>query len=283
MAETGRAEASTAATLRVGVAQMNSWADIDTNLAHIRQTVEAMATDGVRLACFPENAPLLAPDRERLAAVEPLDGRQIDAVRGLAAKHGVGVLLGSFAEAGPDAEHSFNTSVLVDASGEIAGVYRKIHLFDVEVGPDTSFRESATVAPGPAEPVVVGFEGWGVGLSVCYDLRFPELYRALSAGGAEILAIPAAFTFRTGAAHWDILLRARAIENLCYVVAPAQVGAHYGRRESFGHAMVVDPWGDVLAGCSGGPSWVAADLRKSRLAEVRRAIPCLGHRRIGVR
>jgi len=128
--------------------------------------------------------------------------------------------------------------------------------------------------------VVADVDGWRLGLSICYDLRFPELYRALVAAGAEVLAVPAAFTVRTGAAHWLTLLRARAIENQCYVLAPAQVGTHFGSRESYGHALIAGPWGDIVAEVEGGPGWVTASLRRDRLAEVRAAVPCLTHRRM---
>lgn len=266
--------------LRVGVAQCNATPVVADNVAGIVATLEEMARDRVELACFPENATLLAPDTQRLALAEPLGGAQMAAVQAAADRLSMYVLLGSVVEEGPDAGHSFNTSVLIGPSGEVEAVYRKMHLFDVEVASDTSFRESDTVAAGPPTPVLADVRGWSVGLSICYDLRFPELYRALVAAGAEVLAIPAAFTFRTGAAHWDVLLRARAIENLAYVVAPAQVGRHYGSRESYGHAMVVGPWGEVMAQVAGGVGWSAADLSRGALESARRAIPCLTSRRM---
>lgn len=268
--------------LTVAVGQMNSTDDVAENLATIASMVEEAAGQGADLVTLPENAPLLAPDRARLAAVEPLDGRQVTELRTLARRHSVAIALGSFAETGPDDTHSYNTSVFIDEQGEIAGVYRKMHLFDVQVADDTAFRESDSVCAGPATPVQVAWRGWSIGLSICYDLRFPELYRAHAAAGTDLLLVPAAFTFRTGAAHWDVLLRARAIENLSWVVASAQVGRHYGRRESWGHALAVSPWGEVVASCGGGDEgMVLATLEPSAVDEARARIPALHHRRIG--
>jgi predicted amidohydrolase len=267
-------------TLLVGVAQMCSSTDVAENISWMQGAVLEMAASGARVVCFPENAPHLAPEPERVACAEPVDGPQVSAMCEVAARTGVSVLLGSFAERSSDPAKTYNTSVVIDGSGSVVGTYRKIHLFDVSVGDDTTFRESASVVPGAPEPVVVDVEGWGFGLSICYDLRFPELYRALVDGGAEVLAIPAAFTFRTGSAHWHTLLRARAIENQCYVIAAAQVGRHYGNRESFGHALVAGPWGDVVAEVEGGPGWTVAPLRRGRIATVRSSVPCLSHRRL---
>lgn len=267
--------------LTVAVAQMNSYRAIDENLAWMTQAIADAAADGCDWVTFPENAPLLGPDTERLAQHEPMDGHQISTLREAAANAGVHVLVGSFAETGPDPERTYNTSVLIDRTGQVTAVYRKMHLFDVTVSDDTTFRESDTVCAGPAEPVLAEVDGWKVGLSICYDLRFAELYRALSAAGAEVLCIPAAFTYRTGTAHWHVLQRARAIENFCFVLAPAQVGRHYGRRESYGHAIAVAPWGEVIADAGGqGERWVRAVLSRDALTEARGRIPALGHRRM---
>lgn len=262
---------------------MNSTASVDENLSTIGTLVERASGAGAELVAVPENAPLLAPDVDRLAQVEPLEGRQIERLRALAAEHRVAIALGSFAETGPDPEHSYNTSVFIDERGDVRATYRKMHLFDVQVDEDTAFRESDSVCAGPAEPVHVVWRGWQLGLSICYDLRFAELYRAHAAAGCDVLLVPAAFTFRTGSAHWDVLLRARAIENLSYVVAAAQVGRHYGRRESWGHGMVVSPWGEVVASCGGqGEGFALATLEPSAVAEARARIPALTHRRTGL-
>lgn len=226
---------------------MSSTQDVEQNLKQIAALAAQAAESGCGLLALPENATLLAGDVIRLQRAESVDGAQMSAVRAMAAQHHLAILVGSFAETGPDSQHTYNTSVLVDHRGEVAAVYRKIHLFDVDVSADTRFRESASVAPG--EPLVVCADlfGWKLGLSICYDLRFPELYRRLVDAGAEVLCVPAAFTYRTGNAHWHALLRARAIENFCWVVAPGQTGTHDGNRESYGHSLGVSPWGDVRA------------------------------------
>ena len=268
--------------LRIAVAQMSSTADIDENLNQITRWTRAAAEAGCQLISFPENAPLLCPEDQKLEESEPIEGHQVNLVREIARTFKIAVHLGSFAElCEEDLNKTHNTSVVVDERGRIAAVYRKIHLFDVNVASDTAFRESDSVMPGPPEPVIVEIAGWKLGLSICYDLRFPELYRSLSASGAEVLMIPAAFTFRTGAAHWHTLMQARAIENQCYVVAAAQVGRHYGRRESYGHALVAGPWGEVVAQQPNGTGWFFTDLDRSHLQEVRAKIPCLEHRRLG--
>ncbi len=267
-------------TLRVAVVQMNSGTEVSTNLKQMSTWIEEAAGQGNELIAFPENAPLLAPEQVKLEKAESLDGPQISAIRECALRAGIGVLVGSFAEKSPIQGKGYNTSVLIDAQGELVATYRKMHLFDVEVAADTSFRESASVLAGPAETVVAELAGWQIGLSICYDLRFPELYRALSAAGAEVLMVPAAFTLRTGAAHWHTLLKARAIENFAYVVAPAQAGRHYGRRESYGHALAVGPWGDIIAAQEQESGWVAAVLRRDHLQSCRSRIPSLKHRRL---
>ncbi len=266
--------------LRVSIGQLRSGEDIAENLTQISVLVARAAAAGADLLTLPENATQLAPDARRLAEAESLDGEQIQRLRELASKHGVAIALGSFAESGPDPRHTHNTSVLIDSIGEVCGVYRKIHLFDVGVDADTTFAESDTVAPGPPLPVVAELNGWKLGLSICYDLRFPELYRELTGQGSEVLLIPAAFTFRTGSAHWDLLVRARAVENLSFVIATGQVGRHYGSRESWGHSMAVDPWGHVIAQVGEGPGIVHTVLDRGRLLKTRASIPCLTHRRM---
>lgn len=267
-------------SLRVSIGQLSSSTEVAENLRTIEQLVIRAADVGSDLLTLPENATQLARDTERLRDAEPLDGRQIEAMRGLAVKHQVAICLGSFAERGPDPGHTYNTSVVIRSDGELAGIYRKIHLFDVDVDADTRFAESDTVSAGTVTPTIVHLGGWSVGLSICYDLRFPELYRALSAAGAEVLLVPAAFTFRTGSAHWELLVRARAVENQCFVVATGQVGRHYGSRESWGHSMAVDPWGTVIAQVGETSGLVHTVLERERLTKTRASIPCLTHRRM---
>ena len=267
-------------TLRIAVAQQTSTPDTAANLAWMEARIAEAAERGARLVAFPENAPFMGPEAARLAAPEAVDGPSMARIAGAAQRHGIAVLVGSFAERGPDPGRTYNTSLFFDDRGELLATYRKIHLFDVTVSSDTVYRESATVAAGDPAPVVVTFDGWRLGLSICYDLRFPELYRARSSGGAEVLFVPAAFTVRTGMAHWHLLLRARAVENLAYVVAPAQVGTHFAQRETYGHALVVAPWGEVVAEAEGGPGLIFAELRRERVAAVRSQIPALEHRRL---
>lgn len=266
--------------MRVAVAQQTSTPDREANLAWMEARIADAAAGGAALVAFPENAPFMGPEADRLRDPEAVDGPAMTRIARAARAQGIGVLVGSFAERGPDPGRTWNTSLLFGRDGGLLATYRKIHLFDVTVSADTTYRESATVAGGEPLPVVVPFEGWNLGLSICYDLRFPELYRALSAAGADLLFVPAAFTVRTGMAHWHLLLRARAVENLAYVVAPAQVGIHFGQRETYGHSLVVAPWGEVVAEAEGGSGLLFADLRRERVAEVRGQIPALSHRRL---
>jgi predicted amidohydrolase len=267
------------ATLRVAVAQMTSIPDADANLASMKAAIARAAAEGARLVAFPENALFMGPEQARLAAAQPVDGAWIEQLREACATHAVAASVGSFAERTPDASRTANTSVFIASNGDLLGGYRKIHLFDVQVARDTVHRESDSVEAGPWSPTVVEWEGWRFGLSICYDLRFPELYRELSEQGAEVIMVPAAFTVRTGMAHWHTLLRARAIENLCYVVAAAQSGVHFGERETYGHSLVVSPWGEVIAESESGPGLFVRDLQKERVRAARAAIPALQHRR----
>ncbi|NNK47541.1 MAG: carbon-nitrogen hydrolase family protein, partial [Gemmatimonadetes bacterium] len=193
---------------------------------------------------------------------------------------GIHLLLGSFAERSDDPRRCYNTSVLFGPDGGRLAVYRKIHLFDVDVSPEVRFQESVTVKPG-AEAVVAKTELGSVGLTVCFDLRFSGLYRELTRQGAELITIPSAFTATTGRDHWRVLVRARAIETQCYVMAAAQCGTHdeEGLRESYGHSLIVDPWGVVLAELPGGPGVALAEVDLDRVREVRRAIPATDHDR----
>jgi predicted amidohydrolase len=267
-------------SLRVSIGQICSSEDVGENLRQIEDLVRRSADAGSDLLTLPENATQLAPELKRLSDAESMDGRQIQTLQEIAAKCGVAICLGSFAEKGPDDTHTYNTSVVIGSDGAVLGSYRKIHLFDVGVDKDTTFSESDSVAAGVPQPVVLELGGWKLGLSICYDIRFPELYRGLSAAGAEVLLVPAAFTFRTGSAHWELLVRARAVENLCFVIATDQVGRHYGSRESWGHSMAVDPWGTVIAQIGEKAGLIQATLHRSRLEETRASLPCLTHRRI---
>jgi predicted amidohydrolase len=266
--------------------QLRSTSDAEANWRSARELIERAAGYGARLIATPENTNFLGPHEEKVRRAEPLDGPTCRRFGELAARLGVHLLLGSFNEAagdppGHEAARCYNTSVLFGPDGGRLAVYRKIHLFDVDVSDQVRFTESATVAPG-AEPVVAETPLGRIGMSICYDMRFPELYRRLADGGAEILTVPSAFTLTTGRAHWYPLLRARAIETQCWLIAPAQHGRHDdgGLRESYGHTLIVDPWGQVVAAAADGPGLALAEIDLGRVAEVRRAMPIRDHRRL---
>lgn len=266
------------------VIQMSSGSDPEASWLQARDLVTEAARRGAVLVATPENTPFLGPHDQKVRLAEPLDGPTCRRFADLARELGIHLLLGSFAEAIPgDEARCYNTSALFGPDGERLAVYRKIHLFDVDLPPDVCFQESATVAPGSdlaVAPTPLG----ALGLSVCYDLRFPELYRSLVSRGAELLAVPSAFTFTTGKDHWETLLRARAIENQCWVLAPGQWGRHddQGLRHSWGHSMIVGPWGEVVAVAPEGPGVVLAEVGLERLRRVRRQLPALEHRRLGL-
>ncbi len=261
--------------------QLTSTSDADANWRSVKELVARAASHGARFVATPENTNYLGPHEEKVRLAETLEGPTCSRFTELAAKHGLHLLLGSFNERSPDPNRCYNTSVLFGPDGRIVATYRKIHLFDIDLSDDVRFQESATVMPGTE--VVVGETKLGAfGLSICYDLRFGELYRALTARGATILTVPSAFTARTGKAHWLPLLQARAIENQCWLVAPAQSGRHDddGLRESHGHSLILDPWGQVVAMAPEGPGLALAEIDTARVADVRRAMPVAEHRRL---
>jgi len=269
------------AAIRVGVIQMTSTADLAANLAAARSLVGAAVRRDAQLIALPENFAFLGREGEAIPCAQGLDGEIVGVVRSLAKEHGVWLLGGTVPEAVPGGSLIHNTSVLVAPSGEVAAVYRKIHLFDVDLRTSGggAFSESAVVTPGEAV-VVAETPFGGIGLSVCYDVRFPELYRAMAERGARWIAVPSAFTCETGKDHWEVLLRARAIENQAFVLAPAQCGRHNEDRRSHGRSMIVDPWGLVLARAGDQPCVVVADCDLDRLEEIRAALPSLRHRRL---
>jgi len=265
--------------VRVAVCQLNSRDDREINVEVARSLLEQAAAGGADLAILPEYTDYLGPAVGAPPA-GPVDGDYPTAFSDAARELGMWVHAGSFHEAGPDPAHTYNTSLVFDRSGVLTATYRKIHLYDVEIPGRVSYLESASVSPGTA-PVSVAVEGHTVGLSICYDLRFPELYRHLAVvDGATILVVPAAFMLHTGRDHWEVLLRARAIENQCYLFAPAQGGRHSDKRITYGHAMVVDPWGLVTARASEGEGLANAPVDSELLARIRRNLPCLQHRRL---
>jgi predicted amidohydrolase len=265
--------------MRVAVCQLNARDDRSANLAVARDLLGRAAAAGAELAVLPEYVDYLGPG-DRAPKPEPVDGEFATFFSTAARELGIWVHAGSFHEIGPDDNRTFNTSLVFNPTGELAATYRKIHLYDVEIAGRVSYQESRSVAPG-TEPVVTEIAGVRTGLSICYDLRFPELYRRLTvAGEAKLLVVPAAFMLHTGRDHWEVLLRARAIENQCYVLAAGQIGDHDPRRTCFGRSMIIDPWGTVLAQAPDTVGIVTADLDLPRLDEIRRELPSLTNRRL---
>jgi deaminated glutathione amidase len=269
-------------TLRVACVQLNTRADMAENVRVAGGLVEEAAAAGARFVALPETWAFKGRRDGIMASAEAVDGPSNAALAGLAARLGIFVLAGSHYEPSPVLDRLYTTSALLGPDGAVLATYRKIHLFDAVSG-EAVYRESSYLTPGaevvtaeidvkPADPVTLG-------LSICYDLRFPELYRSLALAGAQLLCVPSAFTAHTGAAHWEALLRARAIENGCFVIAPNQVGEHLPGRECFGHSMIVDPWGDILAELPDGVGICIADLDLARMDEVRAQIPSLRDRR----
>jgi deaminated glutathione amidase len=263
--------------MRAAAVQLNSTADMERNAAAADSLARAAAADGAELIVLPEKWPVLGSDEQMTAGAEPLDGPSIRWARDAARELGVEVVAGSISERREGRDKLGNTSVHVGPDGEIRGVYRKIHMFDVVVG-GVEYRESAAEERGDEVVVSETVSGVPLGLTVCYDLRFPELYRILAVRGARVIAVPAAFTMVTGAAHWEVLVRARAIENQAFVVAADQVGRAGDGKESFGGSMIVDPWGEVLARAPDEECFVAADLDLERQDEVRAELPSLANR-----
>jgi len=261
--------------MRVAAAQLNSTDDRTRNLATAERLVRAAAADGAELVALPEKWNLLAGGEALLAAAEPLNGPSLEAARGWARELGIHLLAGSICERGEEA--AFNTSVLIGPDGSDVAAYRKIHMFDVEVG-GVSYRESEYERAGE-EIVTAPVGDLELGLSVCYDLRFPELYRILALRGARLIAVPSAFTLATGRDHWEVLLRARAVENQAFVLAPNQYGEAPPHHSSFGRSAIVDPWGTVLATAPDGECFIAADIDLEAQDRIRDSLPSLANRR----
>jgi len=263
---------------RFAVVQVTATADRTKNLAVATELVRRAAGQGAGVVCLPEMWPFVGADADKIAGAETLDGPSMTAMRELASSLGIWVLPGSFAEVSDVEGRVYNTSPVYDPRGELRGVYRKLHLFDVDVPGGAVFKESDTVTSGDSA-VVLDTEVGCLGLSICYDLRFPALYQALRGGGAEVVLVPAAFTAHTGKAHWEVLLRARAIEQQVWIVAANQGGKHNPNRESHGHSMIIDPWGLVVARASDGPGIALADVDLAQVERVRGEIPCGRHQR----
>jgi predicted amidohydrolase len=266
--------------MRVAAVQLNSTADTAANMAAADRLTRAAAADGAKLIVLPEKWTVIGAENELRAGAEELDGPAISWARAIARELEVDLLAGSITERVPGREKLANTSVHIDPQGEVKAVYRKVHMFDVDIG-GRSYRESAVEEPG--EEIVLSETASGVelGLSICYDLRFPELYRILAVRGARVIALPAAFTLPTTRDHWDTLVKARAIENQAFVIAANQIGPHPGGLHSGGRSMIVDPWGVVLAQAQDREGHVVAELDLERQAEIRAQLPALANRRPG--
>lgn len=279
---------STQPSTRVGLIQLCATVDVAANLETATALVRQAAERGAELILLPEAFAFIGPDALKREIVEPIvtDGSAptpvLDRCRALAVETDCELVLGGHHEQGPAVTgdvpaKSYNTQVVIGADGAVRATYRKIHLFDVQLADGTALAESARTLPG-TEVVTTNSALGTLGLSICYDIRFPYLYQALVDRGAVAITVPSAFTATTGAAHWHTLLRARAIETQCWVLAPAQHGQHNPKRRSYGHSLVVDPWGEVVAELADGDGVLIADVDTTRVAEVRRELPSLEHR-----
>lgn len=265
-------------TLRIGLIQMNSRSDKAQNLAVAERLIAEAAAQGAEVIALPEYVNFLGPRELHEANAEPIPGPTTERFATAAQRYGIYLLGGSILERSDIPGKYFNTSVLFAPTGEILATYRKIHLFDVDLTGNVTSNESATILPGD-RIVTAEIAGHTVGLTICYDLRFPELYRLLALAGAELVFVPAAFTLYTGKDHWHVLLRARAIENQYYVAAPAQIGPHDPGQQCYGHALVADPWGTVIAEAVNRVGVVVTTIDFAYLREVRAQLPSLANRR----
>ncbi len=264
--------------MRAAAVQLGSTADTDRNLATAERLVREAAAKGAEIVALPEKWTVLGTGEDLAAGAEPLDGPSVTWARSIARELGIDLVAGSFAERDPGAEKLSNTSVHISPDGELRAVYRKLHMFDVEVD-GTRYAESDRERAGNEVVVSRVSGGHCMGMSICYDIRFPELYRSLVARGAELFAIPSAFTLATTRDHWEVLARARAIENQSFVVAANQIGEHPGGYRSGGRSLIVDPWGLVLACAPDAETTIVADLDFDALRDIRSRLPALRHAR----
>lgn len=266
--------------MKISLLQLNSTSDMQANIALVGDMVVTAAGQGAQLITTPENTFLMEqPGAERVLFTQT-QHPGVNAAMRWAQQHRVWLLIGSVHVLPDDGKgnKTYNRALLISPEGAVITLYDKIHLFDVEVGDGQIYRESAKILPGGKATVVPVGEAT-LGLTICYDVRFPQLYRALAKAGANVLCVPAAFTQVTGEAHWHVLLRARAIENGCFVIAPAQCGTHAGKRQTYGHSLVIDPWGKVLADGGVEPGIITVDIDLGDVAKIRGRIPSLEHDR----
>ncbi|MCB9988787.1 MAG: carbon-nitrogen hydrolase family protein [Rhodospirillales bacterium] len=266
--------------LKTACIQMNSSPDVEENLKVAEVMVSEAAAQGAKLICTPENTDFMCarPEEKRALAVPESNHPALSLFAGLAKEQGVWILAGSLTVKEPEEEKFHNRSYLFNDKGDIVAKYDKIHMFDVDLPTGESFRESKAAQPG--ETAVLAQTPWGgLGLSICYDVRFAALYRTLAQAGAKILAVPAAFAVPTGKVHWEILLRARAIETGSYVLAPGQCGTHAGGRTTYGHSLIINPWGEIIAQAGDEPCMILADLDMDMVEKTRAGLPSLRHDR----
>jgi len=267
----------------VALAQINSTGDLNHNLQKAMDLIHEASMQGATLIAFPESFLLIGNGEEDyLSAAEPVDGPLVSQFCQVAKAKNMAILMGGFCEKHPtDSTKTYNSSIFIDEQGDIQGLYRKIHLFDSGMV-DVPLKESRSVAPGD-QLVCVDHHSGKLGLSICYDLRFPNLYQKLRTAGAQVMFIPAAFTYQTGEHHWVPLLRARAIETQSYVIAPAQVGWHNKVRRSFGHSLLIDPWGEIIADGGGDDEGlILGEIDLDKVASVRSQMPLFEHRVLGI-
>jgi deaminated glutathione amidase len=267
--------------------QLNSQPDLDHNLEQVSIAIQKAAEQNAALVALPENFAFLGDEKEKQNQAEKISNAVERYIPEWAAKHGIYIIAGGYPVRAKSGK-VYNRAVVVAPNGEMITRYDKIHLFDVAINDEETYRESDTVEAGKPDPVVCDLQfeqpdqkellNLKIGLSICYDLRFPELYRSLADLGADIITLPAAFTLPTGEAHWEVLLRARAIENSCFIIAPAQTGRHGAKRKTYGHSMIIDPWGTVLADAGTEPGIAIAEIETGYLKEVRKKLPSLKHR-----
>ena len=262
---------------KIALGQMDSGSDKKENLRKMREMTEQAASKGAALIAFPETADYIGPSMAGHA--EPLTGETVQFLRDLAAENHITVLCGSILEQSGEGGRVYNTSLLISEQGEICASYRKLHMFDIETE-TVKVKESDWCKPGD-EVILCGGQLGNLGMTICYDLRFPELYRILAAAGAEVIFVPANFTYDTGKAHWETLLRARAIENTCFIVAPDQCGTKPKYR-AYGHSMVIGPWGDVLARGGTEEELIFCEIDLEQIRKVREKMPSLAGRRTDV-
>lgn len=264
--------------LRVACVQLTSGADLLENITKVGGMVERAVATGAKFVTTPENTFLIEESGKDRVFYKQDEHPAVKASAEMARTHKVWLLIGSVAVLSNSEKLTYNRSLLFNPEGEIVAHYDKIHLFDVEVGDGQTYRESSRILPG--EKAVIAETPWAkLGMTICYDVRFPQLYRALAKSGAGIISVPAAFTQVTGEAHWHVLLRARAIETGCFIIAPAQTGTHAGNRKTYGHSLIIDPWGKILADGGTDEGIITADIDLNEVEKVRSKLPSLEHDR----